>query len=162
MIGQTEFKEDIKQSKSDIKAEQEHIRAKNEQDRLAREEYAEIGLADTDEALQYALMISREQESQAVEALSESREDRELREMLEQIAKLEASEASGNGSTSAAVGSDRALEGKKTPISPRQSNASGILTEEEELRIALEQIQAAEARESALSAAQVGQGDKSR
>lgn len=157
MVDQTEFKEDIKQSKSDIKAEQEQIRAKNEQDRIAREEYAEIGLADTDEALQYALMISREQESQALSSLSESKEDRELQEMLEQIAKLEASETRGSGSASAM------MEGKHSQMADSHgSNASGIVTEAEELRIALEQIQAAEAREAALSAANSGQRDDSR
>ncbi|KAJ9119876.1 hypothetical protein QFC24_005590 [Naganishia onofrii] len=155
-FNQTEFKEDIKQSKSDIKAEQEQIRAKNEQDRIAREEYAEIGLADTDEALQYALMISREQESQALSSLSESKEDRELQEMLEQIAKLEASETRGSGSASAM------MEGKHSQMADsHESNASGIVTEAEELRIALEQIQAAEAREAALSAANSGQRDDS-
>jgi hypothetical protein len=39
-----------------------------------------------------------------------------------------------------------------------ESNASGIMTEEQELQIALEQIQAAEAREAALAASRpVGQ-----
>ncbi|KAJ9096074.1 hypothetical protein QFC21_005439 [Naganishia friedmannii] len=162
-FNQTEFKEDIKQSKSDIKAEQESIRAKNELDRLAREEYAEIGLADTDEALQYALMISREQESQALAALSESKDERELREMLEQIAKLEASEASGSSGACVAMQGDRAGEGKQAQmVASHRSNASGIVTEEEELRIALEQIQAAEAREAALSAAKTDQRDGSR
>ncbi|KAJ9121587.1 hypothetical protein QFC22_002206 [Naganishia vaughanmartiniae] len=161
-FSQTEFKEDIKQSKSDIKAEQEHIRAKNEQDRLAREQYAEIGLADTDEALQYALMISREQESQALNVLSESKEERELREVLEQIEKLEASEASGSGSAGV-VTQARAMEGSQAPIADsHHTNASGIVTEEEELRIALEQIQAAEAREAAFFAAKTGEKDESR
>ncbi|KAJ9111688.1 hypothetical protein QFC19_001047 [Naganishia cerealis] len=151
-FNQTEFKEDIKQSKSDIKAEQDQIRAKNEQDRLAREQYAEIGLEDMDEAMQYALMISREQENRHSEPLSESKEERELREMLDQIAKLEASEASGSGTVMVENKSSQERRHVQ-PSGSSRSNASGIVTEEEELRIALEQIQAAEAREAALSAA---------
>lgn len=146
ILDQNEFKEDIKQTKTELKAEQDEIRAKNERDRIAKQEYAEIGFEDTEEALQYAIMMSREEDrSTADGALSQSTDEREFQEMLAEIAKMEARDGGGDvvGSSSKSV--QPATESAPT----RGNNASGIMTEEQELQIALEQIQAAEAREAA-------------
>ena len=147
LIDQNEFKEDIKQTKTELKAEQDEIRAKNERDRIAKQEYAEIGFEDTDEALQYAIMMSREEDrSTADAALGHSEEEQEFQEMLAEIAKLEA-----RSSRDGMVGSSsRSMQPAAENTSSRvENNASGIMTEEQELQIALEQIQAAEAREAA-------------
>lgn len=148
---QNEFKEDIKQTKTELKAEQEEIRAKNERDRLAKQEYAEIGFEDTDEALQYAIMMSREEDRMAADAiLSQSSEELEFQEVLAKIAQLEANVGKKEGDAPVASSSGSLQPSVGTASSRRDNNASGIMTEEQELQIALEQIQAAEAREAAL------------
>lgn len=97
-------------------------------------------------------MMSREEDRVAADtALSQSTEEREFQEVLAKIAKLEAGGGTENhtpvGSSSRSVQLPAVHN-----AGLRESNASGIMTEEQELQIALEQIQAAEAREAALAA----------
>jgi hypothetical protein len=91
-------------------------------------------------------MMSREEDKRKEQSLSQSTEEREFQQMLEQIAKLEAGEKVEAGP------SNRPPTPEQSRAGQGQNNASGIMTEEQELQIALEQIQAAEAREAAMRA----------
>jgi hypothetical protein len=90
-------------------------------------------------------MMSREEDKRKEHALSQSTEEREFQQMLDQIAKLEAGEI---GVEQSATAGPSGLQSTHSD----GNNSSGIMTEEQELQIALEQIQAAEAREAALKA----------
>lgn len=90
-------------------------------------------------------MMSREEEREKEPVPSQSTEEREFAQMLEQIAKLEAGENRAEQSAAAGPNGSRSSQSV-------DNNVSGIMTEEQELQIALEQIQAAEAREAALKA----------
>lgn len=90
--------------------------------------------------------MSREEDRSTPDvALSQSTEEREFQEMLAEIAKMEARDSGRDMVAS----SSRSVQPAAESASTRGNNASGIMTEEQELQIALEQIQAAEAREAA-------------
>ncbi len=118
---QKEMRQVVHESKQQIDAEQTVTRAVNEQDNAVRAHYDELGFDSTDEALQYALMMSKE------EAPTVTREDREMQQALDAVYQAEQEGiASGSGTAS----------------QPTQEEVEAA-----ELEDALEQIRLAEQRE---------------
>lgn len=137
VIGNTddkEFKEDILESKKSIQSELALSRAENARQSLARSELEAVGLSNTDEALQLAMMMSME-ESGGGSGKVEDEEEKELREILKAI---ELAERGGSG-----------MGGKVAEGSTSRSGDS----EERELQDALDAIARAESVENRHSTA---------
>lgn len=81
----SELREELTESKNEIEAEQASARRVNMQQAVARAHYEEIGLESMDEAIQLAMMMSREEEKNLAE-------EQELQEALQQIELLEEQE----------------------------------------------------------------------
>lgn len=130
-----ELRSTVTESRHEIRAEQAEARRLDRQDAAVRKHYDEMGLESTDEAVQLAMLLSKEE-------ANESQEQRELMAALEQIERMEQSGASG--AESSVNGTPAFLAADDTDDDP-------------ELRRALEQIELLERRE----AGQAGESSRS-
>ncbi len=129
-LDQKQMRKDVHESVRQIAAEQSFTRTMNQQNNAVRAHYDELGFDSTDEAMQYALMVSQEESGNV------SLEDMEMQAALDAVLAAE----QGRG----------VVVGDNGPEPPGLSewNMSQEDIEAEELREALEQIRLAEEAEA--------------
>jgi hypothetical protein len=125
-----EMKEDVHESKLEIAAEQSFNRAVNQQNSAVRAHYEELGFDNTDEAMQYALMVSKEESAHA------EAEDRDMQRALNAVLAVEQGRLVGD------------VPGPSGTTGAEAWSLSQEQIEAEELRDALEQIRLAEEAEA--------------